>query len=55
MLNPGRKWLGLMFGALLYMDQRPGYKENWNKIPGELRNAVQEENREDKMVRESNY
>ena len=27
-----KKWSGVMFGALLYMVQRPGHQENWNGI-----------------------
>ena len=26
----GWNWLGVMFGALLYMVQRPGHWENWS-------------------------
>ena len=29
-LNLGRNWLGVMFGALLSMAQRPGHKEIWS-------------------------
>ena len=43
-----------MFGALLYMAQRPDTKKIGTEVLGELRNVVLEENGEDKMVRESN-
>jgi hypothetical protein len=33
----GRNRLGVMFGALLYMAQRPGYQENWS---GSIRRAL---------------
>jgi len=29
-LNSGRNWLGVMFGALFYIAQRPGHYENWS-------------------------
>ena len=30
-LNSKRNWLDVMFGALLYMAQRPEHKENWSR------------------------
>ena len=43
-----------MFGALLYMAQRPDTKKIGAEVFGELLNMVLEESVEDKMVRESN-
>ena len=49
-----RNWLGVMFGTLFYMTQRPGYKKIGTKVFEELWNVVLKENGEDNMVRESN-
>ena len=52
-MNLKRNCLGVMFGALLYMAQRPGQKEIGTEVFGELWNVVLGENGEGKMVRES--
>ena len=44
----------VMFGALLCMSQRPGHKGNWNGSIWRVLKCGDEENGEDKMVRESN-
>ena len=31
-LNSRRNWLGVMFGALLFMAQRSGHQENWSGV-----------------------
>ena len=49
-----KKLVRCMFGALLYLVQRPDTKKIRAEVFGELRNVVQEENGEDIMVRESN-
>ena len=43
-----------MFGALLYMAQRPGYQENWSGNNWIALKCAVEENGEHKMNRESN-
>jgi hypothetical protein len=48
-VNAGRNYLDVMLAALHCMAKKFGVE-----IFGELQNVVLEENREDKMVRESN-
>jgi hypothetical protein len=50
----GGNWLGVMFGAMIYMARHLNTKKIGVEIFGDLRNVVLEENGEDNMVGESN-